>query len=117
MIGVCFLYVCDAVSSVENDLYVGGMLLAFAIAFFLVRDRLRNIGTSGWFVLLMFIPIINFLISAICQVCPEGYRDTKKIDPVGKIIGVSIVIVNVVWFILYLCGFNFIGFIKTLIAR
>lgn len=72
----------------------GGALLAFIViivlivpSFVLVVKRLQNIGMSGWWSLLILVPIANLFVGLRCVMCPEGYQDTKQLDTAGKVIG------------------------------
>ena len=61
-------------------------LIMFVVSLVLAVNRLHNIGTSGWWSVLMLIPIIGFFVLIPCFVFPEGYKDTKKLDVAGKVI-------------------------------
>jgi uncharacterized membrane protein YhaH (DUF805 family) len=65
--------------------------VAVACLFGLVVERLRNIGMSGWWSLLILVPIANIILGVKCLIYQEGYQDTKKLDRTGKIIGWSLV--------------------------
>lgn len=55
--------------------------------------RLKNIGKSGWWALLSFIPIGNLYIAYLCFLAPEGYTRTRKLDtPAFIILGVIVLI-------------------------
>lgn len=60
--------------------------IVFILSFALIVNRLNNIGKSGLWSLLAFVPVANLYIGLICIMCPEGYQDTKKLDTAGKII-------------------------------
>jgi hypothetical protein len=54
---------------------------------------------SGWWSLLLFVPIINILIHARCLAFPEGYVDHKRLDVAARVIlglmlGASVVAVG-----------------------
>ncbi len=67
-------------------------LLPIVLSLVLVAYRLRNLGMSAWWVLAAFVPIGNVLLGALCGICPEGYRDTRKLDAVGTVLaGILIV--------------------------
>ncbi|MCH9022028.1 MAG: DUF805 domain-containing protein [Planctomycetes bacterium] len=63
-----------------------GSLIVLVLSFFLVVNRLHNIGLSGWWSLLMLVPVANLLVGIRCGICPEGYRDTKKLDTAGRVL-------------------------------
>lgn len=49
--------------------------------------RLRDIGYSGWWALLMFVPIGNLVIGIMAIYAPRGYAITKKADTAMKVLG------------------------------
>jgi len=59
-------------------------ILYYVILLALVVARLHNMGTSGWWALLMFVPCANLLVGIPCLVCPAGYSYTKKLDVAAK---------------------------------
>lgn len=61
----------------------GASLLA---SFYVVAQRLINVGMKPWMCVLSIVPIVNFFIGYRCLVCPEGYEDNKKLDKAGKIL-------------------------------
>ena len=66
----------------------GGCLLALVFVFlgFLPSYyRLKNIGMSPWWCLLLIVPVANLLVIGRCLVCQEGWADTRKLDVPGKI--------------------------------
>ena len=74
-----------------------GAALGIALTFVIVTNRLRNTGISGWWSLLILVPIANLFIGVRCLICPEGYQDTKKLDAAGRIIaGVLIGLVGLI---------------------
>ena len=77
-----------------------GMIITLVPSFFLVVSRLHNIGRSGWWSLLILIPIANLFVGIPCAIFPEGYQDTKKLDTAGKIIAGIFIGLAVVAFVL-----------------
>ena len=73
---------------------LGGLgLLAVYFIFFLyfASQRIRNIGYSSWFLLFIFVPFINSILSIILISLPEGYAHHKKLDiPAIILIGLNI---------------------------
>jgi len=61
-------------------------LIVFVVVFGLAVSRLNNIGMSGWWSLLMLIPVVGLYVLIKCIVCPEGYEHTKKLDTAGKVL-------------------------------
>lgn len=59
-------------------------VLPIAIVFVVLR--LRNLAMSGWWALLMFIPLVNILLALRCLVYPPGYGDHRTMDAPAKII-------------------------------
>jgi uncharacterized membrane protein YhaH (DUF805 family) len=64
-----------------------GSIIATALWFGLAVPRLQNIGMSGWWSLLVLVPIANIILGLRCLVYQEGYEDTSKLDRTGTIIG------------------------------
>ena len=62
------------------------VVAAFAATIFITVQRLKNLGYSGWWSILMFVPLANILVGLRCLICPMGYADTKKLDKAGKIV-------------------------------
>ena len=52
---------------------------------FTVTRRLVNLGTSPWWAIGIFVPILNLLIVVRCLICPEGYAVHKRYDLAAKI--------------------------------
>lgn len=46
--------------------------------------RMQNTGSSGWLVLLYFVPLANLWVWWRLVCCPEGYNDHKTLDLWGK---------------------------------
>jgi uncharacterized membrane protein YhaH (DUF805 family) len=77
---------CNVATEGEPSVALLGLAVVNVLAFILVVNRLHNIGMSGWWSLLILVPIANIYIGIKCLVCPEGYEDTKTLDTAGKII-------------------------------
>jgi hypothetical protein len=71
----------------EEGLATAGMLIMIPLWFILVVSRLRNIGMSGKWSLLIIVPIANLFVGITCLICQEGYQETRKLDKAGKIAG------------------------------
>ena len=73
---------------------IGGLEFAtLAVGFIsnitLAGLRLKNMGYRGMWVLGLFVPLLNILVSVRCVAAPEGYADHKTFDTAGKtIIGI-----------------------------
>jgi len=88
MLGIATLQVIfNVVAPGNQEIVILGIIITLVPAFILVVNRLHNIGMSGWWSLLILLPIINLYIAFTCFMCQEGYKDTKKLDTAGKIIG------------------------------
>ena len=62
------------------------LIASIAINIYLVVQRFKNMGYSGWWSLLIFVPLVNILVGLRCLICPRGYADTKKLDTAGKVV-------------------------------
>ena len=65
-----------------NSVAVIGFLVA---SVFISAKRLKNMGYTAKWILLMFVPLLNVVMSAMFLICPEGYGDTRKLDTAGKV--------------------------------
>jgi len=75
------------IAVIDSAEAAGAITIAFGILHLIVVIfRLQNIGMSGWWSLLMLVPIANLFISVYCLAYPEGYEDSKEMDTAGKII-------------------------------
>ena len=55
--------------------------LLFQLPILLVTGlRFKNIGWSPFWALTTLIPYFNLITGLICLICPEGYRDHRKMD-------------------------------------
>jgi len=102
MFGLAILNVCIGVAAGHNPGLVSIIsVLELAVILPLVVARLQNIGMSGWWAVLVFIPIANLAVGVPCLIYPPGYSHTKKLDAVAKaliclfIIVVVLIIVGV----------------------
>jgi uncharacterized membrane protein YhaH (DUF805 family) len=48
--------------------------------------RLHNLGTSGWWSLLVFVPFVNIFLDLRCLAYPEGHSDHRRLDSAGNVI-------------------------------
>jgi len=67
----------------HNTIIAWFFLLIFQIAVFF---RLKNIGRSGWLILISLIPVVGLLVWWPCLYAPTGFAERKKLDTAGKII-------------------------------
>lgn len=61
-------------------------ILELAVVLPLVIARLHNIGMSGWWAVLIFIPIANLAVGVPCLIYPPGYSHTKQLDAAAKVL-------------------------------
>jgi len=61
-------------------------LVTTVLALVLVVQRLKNIGMSSWWALLMFVPLANIWLGFRCITAQEGYIETRTLDHTGRII-------------------------------
>jgi uncharacterized membrane protein YhaH (DUF805 family) len=93
-VGYSFLagIVFNVVGAVAAGTEVGPAVVVLAIiasiglTVFITVQRLKNMGYSGWWSLLIFVPLANLLVGLRCLICPVGYADTKRLDRTGKIL-------------------------------
>ena len=64
---------------------VGGVLIGLLVLVTLVK-RFRNLGMSGWWVLGLFVPLLNLWLTYRCLACPAGYAGVKRLDGIGKVL-------------------------------
>lgn len=71
-----------------------GVMLPFApvvpvlLVTHLGLQRLANVGMSRWWMLAVFVPILNLWLGYRCLVCPAGYAYHKKLDSAGVILAI-----------------------------
>ena len=109
---LCFLILFVlAMIGVSIEYWVFIVLAVIAFIVFYVRicvQRLNNMGASGWWVLLILVPIANSILQIVLLSCPEGYKDHKKMDTGGIIVAVILIVLN-----LLSLGLNLAGVFNT----
>ena len=103
ILGIFVLYIvaqATAVAANEPGIASIGLIITLVPLFILVVNRLHNIGTSGWWSLLIIVPFGNLFVGATCAIYPEGYKDTKKLDTAGKILAGILIGLAVVAFVI-----------------
>lgn len=66
-------------------------ILTILVCFIPVILRLHDIGTSGWWSLMSFVPLLNFALG-YCLLCvPTGYAQTKTPDRKMKVLSMSFI--------------------------
>jgi uncharacterized membrane protein YhaH (DUF805 family) len=61
-------------------------VLCIGATFCITAARLHNVGVSGWWSLLLLVPIVNILLGVRCSIFPEGYADHRQLDFAAKVI-------------------------------
>jgi uncharacterized membrane protein YhaH (DUF805 family) len=81
------VYACWRAASGDNpNSFWVASILALVVLLFLMVARLHNIGMSGWWAILLFIPLAGLFVMIPCLVYPAGYSYTKKLDAAAKIL-------------------------------
>ena len=76
MIGVAVINgVFTGAAQGEHGIAFFGTIVTLVLSFVLIVNRLHNIGMSGWWSLLILVPIANLFVGIRCLMCPEGYQD------------------------------------------
>ena len=63
-------------------------LVPVVLVIHLGLQRLMNLGMSRWWILAIFIPILNFWLGYRCLACPAGYAYHKKLDSAGVVLAI-----------------------------
>ena len=74
------------------------------ISFVLLCERLNNIGHSGWWALLVIVPIVNIFLLVYCLACPKDFKYTKRFDSTGVIIASVVSAILIIMLLLVLVG-------------
>jgi uncharacterized membrane protein YhaH (DUF805 family) len=61
-------------------------VLATGASLCLTALRLHNMAMSGWWSLLLFVPIVNIFLNLRCFAFPEGYSEHRRLDSAAKVI-------------------------------
>lgn len=61
-----------------------GFILPWLVALIVTVKRFQNLAMSGWWLLGLLVPLLNYWLSYRLFACPPGYAFTKKLDGVGK---------------------------------
>ena len=69
-----------------GNLYISSACM-LPFGFMLGMSRLKNIGMNKWYALFALIPLLSTFFGIWCQIVPEGYEHTKKLDTTAKAIG------------------------------
>lgn len=114
-IGYFVGFVAIGFATVFLNSLVIAVLMVVVLFVFMMRlhyRRLINIGMNGWWILAIFIPIVNSIISIMLLACPTGYADTKKLDLPGAIIGSILILLFIASFFSNSAGFVSDEFIR-----
>jgi uncharacterized membrane protein YhaH (DUF805 family) len=64
------------------------MILIPALVIAFTVKRFQNIGMSGWWLLGLLVPLLNYWLQYRLLACPPGYVYTKKLDGWGRFLAV-----------------------------
>ena len=67
----------------HSSLFPGAVIVVTLV---LVAQRLKNIGMTPLWGLLIFVPIGNLWLSFRCITAQRGYIETRRLDPTGRVI-------------------------------
>jgi uncharacterized membrane protein YhaH (DUF805 family) len=70
----------------------GLIVMAGTSYFVLMINRLKNVGMSPWYSLLLVVPVINIALYVRCIVVPEGYVDSGQLGPTGRVMAIAAVV-------------------------
>ena len=79
-----------------------GIVVGLVVQVVLIFLRIKNLGYSGLYFLLVFVPFINILPLFQATICPTGYADTKKLDTIGSVLAGLILLPIAVYLLLLL---------------
>lgn len=65
-----------------------GLVLFFVFYIRFMIQRIRNIGLSAWWLLLIIVPLVSNLLGIALLSLPEGFAQHKKIDTIGIVVAV-----------------------------
>lgn len=82
------LFAIGTAAGAESAGAIGTVLIIAVLiaSMVLVIKRLQNLGSSGWWAIGMFVPLLNFWIGIKTMAFPEGYDDHRTLDTAAKII-------------------------------
>ena len=76
-------FVAESAVGMTNLVLIGPLI---AVSVYLIVQRLRNLGASGWWAIGMFVPLLNIWVGIKTTAFPEGYDDHKTLDTAAKVI-------------------------------
>lgn len=62
------------------------MLAAVGASIYIILMRLKNVGSSAWWVLGFIVPLLNIYVGLMCIAFPPGYASHKQLDTAAKVI-------------------------------
>jgi uncharacterized membrane protein YhaH (DUF805 family) len=62
------------------------MLAAIVASVYIVVMRLKNVGSSAWWILGFIVPLLNIYVGVMCLAFPPGYQSHKQLDTAAKVI-------------------------------
>ena len=60
-------------------------ILSILLILWATMSRLQNIGSSKWWSLLIFVPLVNLVLFVRCIAMPKGFRHTGQLDMAAKV--------------------------------
>ncbi|MCU0797020.1 MAG: GYF domain-containing protein [Akkermansiaceae bacterium] len=73
-----------------------GLLAVPLLILIVTVKRFQNLAMSGWWTLMLFVPLANLWFQSMLFAYPPGYGYTRKLDTIGK------VLVTIYWLFLVL---------------
>jgi len=95
--------------SVDPEISVWLPLLMLAVPLLVLVvtvKRFQNLAMSGWWTLLLLVPLVNLWLQSMLFAYPPGYGYTRKLDTLGK------VLVTIYWLF---TAFTIIGTIAAIV--
>lgn len=62
------------------------ILLVVVVSFYVIYQRVKNLGMSGWALLWTLVPFMNLWIGWRMFACPAGYENHRTLDTSAKVI-------------------------------
>lgn len=92
-ISIAIVYIRGIIPMNSYMTYLSEIIwLIFAFTF--TVGRMRNIGMNPWWSLLLLVPFVNFIQFVICLIRQNGDIKPQKLDKVGKILLIMVLIIS-----------------------
>lgn len=95
-----FMFVGYGFSS--NLVFYGGVFAVYSATAFATALRIKSIGYSRWFAVLMFVPAVNFVTIICSSSLPPDFSRTRRLDKPAYVISIALVLIWFVPFVLSL---------------